>query len=216
MSILSQETNRLFGPGRLPDEDTIRKHRSLRPTARSSLADRLALSQVGIAPAALLHHIPQSFAPATGHVVVLNGTISGTFVTIRNPHAVTPPSPVSNPVAGTTTTFRGSGTITGLGAVEVTGSLVTSANAVSPHVTVETFTLTTAKGSVTLELKKSPGSPATAATSFSIVKATGAFQGDTGAGTADLKMFSELIPVVPPVVLRGVFTLTLHYPPPSA
>ena len=56
------------------------------------------------------------------------------------------------------------------------------------------FTLTTAQGSVTLQLKKSLGSPATAQTSFSIVKATGAVQGDTATGTADLQLISELIP----------------------
>jgi len=193
----------------------MRKQHSFRPTALSPLEDRLALSHFGIAPAALIHHIPRSVAPVTGHVLVLNGTISGTFVTTLNPLFLGTPSPVSNPVAGTTTTFRGSGTITGLGQVEVTGSLVTTATALGPRMTVETFTLTSAQGSVTLQLKNFLGSPTPAETSFSIINATGGFQGDTGTGTADLQMITKLIPVVPPVVSQGVFTLTLHSVPPT-
>ena len=199
-------SDRLIGPGRLSEENTVGKPRSFRPTTLSPLDDRLALSQVGLAPAALLHQVRQSVVPEAGHELALNGTISGTFVTT--------PSPVSNAVAGFTTTFVGSGPITDLGQVEVTGTLETPASASGPRSRVETFNLTTAQGSVTLRVNDFAGSPATAQPSFSIVKATGVFAGDTGTGAADLQFIREAIPVVPPGVTRGIFALTLHSVPP--
>jgi hypothetical protein len=102
-----------------------------------------------------------------------------------------------------------------LGKVEVSGSLVTSVSGLGAPSAVETFTLTTSQGSVTLELKTSPNSAATSTTVFSIVGATGAFQGDTGTGTAELQLINELNPVVPPGVTRGNFTLALHSTPPT-
>jgi hypothetical protein len=202
-------TIRLIGPGRVPEESIMRKHRSFCPTALSPLEDRVALSHAGIAPAALVQSIPQFSPSVQGHALALNGTISGTFVTTRIP------GPVSNPAAGTMTTFQGSGTITGLGKVEVTGSVVTSGGALGAPSSVETFTLTTTQGSVTLELKTSPNSAATSTTVFSIVGATGAFQGDTGTGTAELQLFNALNPVAPAGVTRGDFALTLHSTPPT-
>ena len=134
----------------------------------------------------------------------LNGTLSGTFVTTLNS--------ATNLAAGTTTTFQGSGTITGLGQVNVTGSLVKLVGPSGQLSTVETFTLTNAQGSVTIQLTNSasiPGTPATVRSSFSIVKATGAFQGDIGTGTSSLQTITEVMKVVPPTVARGVFTLRL-------
>jgi hypothetical protein len=186
----------------------MRKHHSFRPSAPSSLEDRVVLSHVGIAPAALVHSIEPSIAPVPGHVLSLNGSLSGTFITTNNT--------ANNLGSGTTTTFKGSGTLTGLGQLSVTGSLV---NFVSPSgqlATVDTFTLTTAQGSVTIQLTKAaptPGTPVETLSSFSIVKATGAFQGDIGTGTADLQTITDVIPLVPPTVARGVFTLTLKSNP---
>ena len=182
----------------------MRKHRSFCPTALSPLEDRVVLSQLGIAPAALVQPIPQSAAPVPQHLLALNGTISGTFVTTLNS--------ANNPAAGTTTTFQGSGTITGLGQVNVTGSLVKLVGPTGQLSTVETFTLTAAQGSVTIELTNSapkPGSPSPAQSSFSIVRATGVFQGAIDTGTASLQTITELVPVSPPTLARGVFTLTL-------
>jgi hypothetical protein len=116
-------------------------------------------------------------------------------------------------VAGTTTRFQGTGTVAGLGQVDVTGSLVTQVNPSGQLSTTATFTLTTAKGSVTIQFATSGriASPsATIQSSFSIIKATGAFQGDVGHGTATLRTLGELVPVVPPTVARGVFTLALN------
>ena len=53
------------------------------------------------------------------------------------------------------------------------------------------------------------GHASTAQSSFSIIKATGAFQGDVGTGTATLKTITQAVPVVPPTMAQGVFTLTL-------
>jgi hypothetical protein len=197
--------SRLIGPGRFPEELTMRKHHSFCPNALSLLEDRVVLSQLGIAPAALVQPIPQSAAPVPQHLLALNGTISGTFVTTLNS--------ANNPAAGTTTTFQGSGTITGLGKVSVTGSLVKLLGPSGQLSTVETFTLTSAQGSVTIQLTNSApktGSPSAAQSSFSIVKATGAFQGAIGTGTATLQTITELVSVSPPTLARGVFTLTLN------
>jgi hypothetical protein len=183
----------------------MRKHRSFRPTALSLLEDRVVLSHVGIAP--LVHHVQPLASPVSAHVLALNGTLSGTFVTTLNS---------GSNLAGTTTTFQGSGTITGLGQVNVTGSLMKLVSPSGQLSAVETFTFTTAQGSVTIQLTKPasvPSTPATALSSFSIVKATGAFQGDIGAGVANLQTITELVPVSPPTVARGVFTLKLSSNP---
>ncbi len=192
------------------------KHRSFHPTTLTALEDRVVLSQVAPAPTALVQPVTNPPVPLPGHVLSLNGTISGTFVTTTN-------SPISLG-NGTTTTFQGSGTITGLGQVNVTGSLVTLISPSGQITTQETFTLTNAEGTVTIQINQLSavlGTPQTASSPFTIVKApftivkaTGAFQGDTGTGTANLQMFAELVPVNPPSVSRGVFTLTLQSDPP--
>jgi hypothetical protein len=116
-------------------------------------------------------------------------------------------------VAGTTTTFQGSGTIIGMGQVSITGTLVRVPTPSGPLSIAATFTLTNAKGSVTIQLSKFGPTASTSSSvqaSFSIIKATGAFQGDVATGTADLKTIAELVPVVPPTVARGIFSLALH------
>jgi hypothetical protein len=186
----------------------MKKHHSFRPSALSSLEDRVVLSQLAIAPVALVQSTPQPVPPIPVHALSLNGTLSGTFVTTNNV-----PTSLGT---GTTTTFNGSGTITGLGQVQVTGSLVQLLSPTGQVSSAETFTLSNAQGSVTMQLTKSaptPGSSAGAQSSFSIVKATGAFQGDIGTGIADLQTITDVIPVVPPTVARGVFTLTLNSNP---
>jgi hypothetical protein len=186
----------------------MRKHRSFRPTLLSSLEGRVVPSHAGIA-AALVHHFQGLSAPLPVHTLELNGTVSGSFVTTVN-------SP-TNVIAGTTTTFQGSGTITGLGQVSVTGTLVRLRDPSGQISTVANFTFATAKGSVTILLVNPSPTASTSTTlrsSFSIVKATGAFQGDVGTGTASLRTLTELINVVPPTVDRGVFTLTLTANPP--
>ncbi len=183
----------------------MRMHHSFCPTALSPLEDRVVPSQLGIAPAAFVQSSSPSAPPVPERLLALNGTISGTFVTTLNS--------ANNPAAGTTTTFQGSGRITGLGQVSVTGSLVKLVGPSGQLSTVETFTLTTAQGSVTIQLTNSApktGSPSAAQSSFSIVKATGAFQGAIGTGTATLQTITELVPVSPPTLARGVFTLTLN------
>jgi hypothetical protein len=186
----------------------MRKHRSFHPTALSPLEDRVVLSSAGVAPTALVSTLPPVSPPVSSNLLALNGTISGTFVTV----AGTP----TNASSGSTTIFQGSGTITGLGQVTVNGSLV---SAVSPTGVVslqETFTLSNAKGSVTIQLTKVVPSPSTtgvAAISFSIIKATGAFQGAVDTGTATLQTITEAIPVTPPSVAKGVFTLILKSNP---
>jgi hypothetical protein len=180
----------------------MRKLRSFSPTALNPLEDRVVLSQLGVAPAALVQALPPTSPPA--HLLALNGTITGTFVTTKN-------AP-TNLGTGTTTIFQGSGTITGLGDVSVTGSLVTLVSPKGQISIVDTFTLTAAQGSVTIQLTNpaaTSGSPSTAQSSFSIVKATGAFQGAVDTGTASLQAITELVPVSPPTLARGVFTLTL-------
>jgi hypothetical protein len=186
----------------------MRKLRSFRPTVFSQLEDRVVLSQGMMGPPALMQTLPPVSPPVSNHVLLLNGTLSGTFVTTINSG--------TNSNAGTTTTFQGSGTITGLGQVSVTGTLVKLVSPTGQTSSTETFTLSTATGSITIQLTKSgpvPSTPSTAVSSFSIVKATGAFQGDIGAGTANLQTITDLVPVVPPTVAKGHFTLTLSSNP---
>jgi hypothetical protein len=155
-----------------------------------------------MAPA--LVSVPTVSPPVSQNLLALNGTVSGTFVTTLTPGP--------NGTAGTTTTFNGSGTITGLGQVTVTGTLATLFSASGTVSTVETFTFTAAKGTVSIQITNSAsaaGGSATAPSTFSIIKATGAFAGDVGFGTAVLQMTKELVPVSPPTVAKGVFTLTL-------
>jgi hypothetical protein len=186
----------------------MRKHRSFHPTALSSLETRVVLSHIGLGHAALVHPIHHFAAPVSVNHLSLNGTVSGTFVTTI--------TPLSNLAGGTTTTFQGTGSISGLGQVTVTGSLTTSVSATGVRSTVESFTLTTSQGSVTIQLTKpasTPTSPPTDQSSFSIVNATGVFKGATGTGTASLKTITEAVPTVPPTVARGTFTLTLNSNP---
>jgi hypothetical protein len=185
----------------------MRRFRAFHPTALGPLETRVVLSHVGVASGALVQSMHGLAAPVTLNELSLNGTVSGTFVTTIIPG--------SNAATGTTTTFQGSGTISGLGQVTVTGSLTTLLSTTGQRSTMETFTLTDAKGSVTIQLTSqapSPGSPSTVQ-SFSIVKATGAFQGDIGSGIASLKTITEAVPTVPPTVARGIFTLTLSSRP---
>jgi hypothetical protein len=181
----------------------MKKHHSFRPSALSPLEDRVVLSHGGIAQAALVQPVPTGGVPVSLHALALNGTISGTFVTTVGP---------VNGVAETITSFKGSGTITGLGQVNVSGSLVQVVSPTGQVSTFETFTLSTAKGSISIQLTTSPsktGTPGLAQSSFTIIKATGAFQGDVGTGTASLQTITQAVPVIPPTTAKGIFTLTL-------
>ncbi len=194
-----------LGPGRIPEETTMRKQRSFRATSLDNLEERIALSQVG--GSALVDQIQSLSPPVSVHQLSLNGTITGTFITTIGS---------SNSQPETITSFQGSGTISGLGQVTVKGVLETLVSTSGQQTTVEQFTLATAQGSVTLQLTKTTpisGSPGATQSSFSIISSTGAFAGDTGSGIADLKMLAELVPVSPPTVARGVFTLTLKADP---
>jgi hypothetical protein len=203
--MLSQVKDRLIGPGRAPEEVAMRKLHSFRPALAGALEDRVVLSHVGALPPVLVNPQVPPPAPPVAHALALNGTLSGIFVTTIRIG--------TNSFRDIATNFQGSGTITGLGAVAVTGSMTTLESPTSVPSTAESFTLTAAQGSITIEISSSPralGANSTSVSSFSIVKATGAFQGDSGAGTADLQLNSEAINVTPPTVAKGTFTLTLH------
>jgi hypothetical protein len=171
------------------------------------LETRVVLSHLGLGHAALVHPIHYFTAPVSVNHLSLNGTVSGTFVTTITAS--------SNLAGGTTTTFQGTGTVSGLGQVTVTGLLTTSINATGVRSTVETFTFTTVQGSVTIQVSK-PATTLTSPTdqsSFTIVAASGMFKGATGSGTASLKTITEAVSTVPPTVARGTFTLTLKSNP---
>jgi hypothetical protein len=183
----------------------MRKQHMFQPTALGALEDRIALSH--LAGAALVHHIQSFSPPVSVHQLSLNGTITGTFITTIGS---------SNTQSGTVTSFQGSGTISGLGKVTVTGTLETLLSPSGQKSTVALFTLTTSQGSVTLQLSHSspkPGVAGVTQSAFSLVSATGAFKGDSATGIADLQTITELVPVSPPTVARGAFTLTLQANP---
>jgi hypothetical protein len=184
----------------------MREQRSFRPTTLYPLEDRIALSH--LTGAALLQSVPPMSPPVSVHQLLLNGTITGTFTTTLSS---------SNAQGfGTTTLFQGSGSITGLGQFNVIGVLDSSVSVTGQKSTVEVFTLSTAQGSVTVQLTNSvpkTGVPGTTQSSFAIINPTGVFKGDFGIGTSDLQMLTEAIPVIPPTVAKGDFTLTLHSSP---
>jgi hypothetical protein len=186
----------------------MRTQRSVPLTALYPLEDRIALSH--LIGAALMHSVQPTSPPVSVHQLFLNGTITGTFTTILSS---------SNAQGfGTTTFFQGSGSVTGLGQVSVTGVLETFVSVTGQKSSIETFTLSTSQGSVTLQLTGSvpeAGAPGTNQSSFTIINPTGVFKGDFGTGIADLKMLTEAIPVIPPTVAKGIFTLTLHSSPPA-
>jgi hypothetical protein len=181
------------------------KHHSFHPSALDPLEDRVVLSHAAVAPVALLQPVS---SPVSSNMLALNGTITGTFVTTVNSR--------TNLSSGTTTIFQGSGSITGLGQVSVNGSLLSVVSATGQVSLQESFTLTNARGSVTIQLTKVIPAPSTSGivmTSFSIIKATGAFQGATDSGAATLQTITEAVAVTPPTVAKGVFTLTLRSNP---
>jgi hypothetical protein len=184
------------------------KQHVFQPTALGALEDRIALSHVG--GASLVQPLASPLPPVSDHQLSLNGTISGTFVTTIGS---------SNAQAGSITSFQGSGTISGLGQVRVTGVLETFVSPTGQRTTLEQFTLTTSQGSVTLQLSRTApkaGAPGATQSTFSLISSTGAFKGDTANGIAVLQTITELPPVSPPTVARGVFTLTLQSNPASA
>jgi hypothetical protein len=189
----------------------MRKQHTFRPTALGALEDRMALSHVLVGPPAFVGPVAVPSTPAPGHTLSLNGTLSGTFVTTLN-------APITSALGTTTTLLNGSGTITGLGQVNITGTVTSSLTSLTGQRTIlETVTLSNAQGSVTIQLSASSQTPGTAQTidsKFTIAKATGAFAGDIGTGTSNLQLIAEEIAVVPPTVARGVFSLTLHSNPP--
>ena len=150
--------------------------RSFRPRLEV-LEDRLPPSDMS--PAAAPPEPPaQSSAASTSHHYDLSGEVSGTFTT-----------QISSSDGGTFQTMNGTGTISPLGSVQVSGRLHTPGS--QGGYTQGTLNLTNSQGSVTVWLISTQAQPAFsgAATQyrFMITNATGAYTRATGSGTATLQ-----------------------------
>jgi hypothetical protein len=110
----------------------------------------------------------------------LQGTAHGSTSTITG-----------NPDVGTTVDFQGSGNVSGLGSVKMTGSLSGTGFFAKSHVQW-TITLSNHRGTFSLQLQ-SPATggfqaPESGTYSFKSLKATGAFRKDFGNGTIELRL----------------------------
>ncbi len=106
----------------------------------------------------------------------------------------TPSTVVGNPDVGTTVDFRGSGVVTGLGALKINGSLNGTGFFANSHVEGR-ITLSNAKGSFILQLQ-SPSvggftAPRSGTYDFDSTSGTGAYKKDFGNGTVVLVLKSS-------------------------
>jgi hypothetical protein len=114
------------------------------------------------------------------HIIVqtpisLTGTITGTYRL-----------GFDNPIRGEEYSFTGAGTAGDLGAVTLTGSITTPGTITTPLDATGRITLTSADGSVTLELTGPPESilgPIPGTMTYKIISGTGAYFDDTASGT---------------------------------
>ena len=154
--------------------------------------------------------------PTTSHAIHLTGTAKGNY------DVYTP-----NPDVGKDFTFSGSGAITPLGQVHLTGHIHSPGFIANGHST-GLLVLSNPKGSVTLQVtgpNQTGSTPVPDVFSFKITSASGKFKGDTGTGYIDLQLSpakttptpvsSAAAPNLP--VVHGTFTMTfLTVAPPSA
>jgi hypothetical protein len=146
--------------------------------------------------------------PATAQQsVALNGQVSGTWDSV-----------FAVPDVGGTQELRGTGTVAPLGAVYLSGQLLTP-GFVAQGRAMATLTLTNSAGSVTLQLvgPPQPGfSQPPASFQYTITGGTGAYAHASGSGTATLTETPEVRPVCPPgtlcpdFIVPGSFTLVFQ------
>ena len=102
-----------------------------------------------------------------------------------------PSTIVGNPVVGTTVMLHGSGQVSPLGTVKVSGALHGTGFLASSHVE-GTLTLSSPQGSLTLQVQspKTGGftAPSSGAFHFTILKGTGSLSHDAGNGTVALTL----------------------------
>jgi hypothetical protein len=106
----------------------------------------------------------------------------------------TPSTVVGNPDVGTTVDFHGSGVVSGLGSVKISGSLHGTGFFANTHVE-GSITLSNARGDITLQLQ-SPSvggftAPKSGTYDFDSTSGTGAFKKDFGNGTTGLVLKSS-------------------------
>jgi hypothetical protein len=134
------------------------------------------------------HHHPH-------HEQALRGTIRGTYTVTY------PPIPDVGPQYH----LSGAGTVRGLGPVTASGTLNATGFIANGRAAGD-LTLANAAGTVTLHLVgpvQGGFAPLPEQFHFTVVSATGAYQGLQASGTADLRLS-------PPSAAAGTFTLTLH------
>jgi hypothetical protein len=146
---------------------------------------------------------------ASAQQIHLTGTVKGSY------HLQ-----VKNPDTGKDFTFLGSGTLSTLGQVSLTGDIHSPGNIANGHSTGQ-LVLSNPHGSVTLELTGPPqngNTPVPDVFSFKIIKASGTFKDDTGTGYIDLILKPAPTPTAGApnlLVQQGTFTMTfLRVPPP--
>jgi hypothetical protein len=192
----------------------MKAKRALIPGALDTLEDRLVLSHVGsFSPALAVHpHIhmaANTLPPISINRLSLNGTLTGSFTNGPSPQSSAPTL---------LTILKGSGLVSPIGKVDVSGSLTTSTTQAPTTLGPQgTVTLSNSQGSVTLRLSVPVGqvySRLSMRFEFSIVKGTGAFAGGAGTGSADLTLIPQGGPVSSNGISQGSFALSLHSSPP--
>jgi hypothetical protein len=168
----------------------MRTTHQIHPTCGDRLEERVTLSQVAGNAAAVVR--------AAAVQLDLSGTLSGTaaFLTPR-------------PFAGKVFTVSGTGTVASMGQVNVTG-FITLAGHLGQTSDRGALFLSNSQGSVSLMISRPKGSQTW---SFTLYAATGAFQGDTATGTAQLTLPSDNVPLKPGTgtIVKQPFNLTLSH-----
>jgi hypothetical protein len=170
------------------------------------LESRLVLTGHAALHSAALHHLMAAALvqhTGTGHnqlapSVLLQGTVSGTC------------SDLPYGVYGHSYAMNGSGQVSPLGQVGVSGTIHMSGMVPSTRDTGQLVlrSMVNAGGSITIQLTGVPGIPSnngvTEQFRYTIVSGTGAYQGVTGTGLADLTIKAS------PTSEQELFTLTFH------
>ena len=179
----------------------MRESRSRRPQLETLESVTLLSAMAGVA-ARSMPSVPAATVspstPATANSLSISGTVHGSYLQHLGP-----------PDTGGTIRFIAIGKLSGLGHTIEYGSIQLPGFTANPQVK-GTVTLVAPKGTVTLQLAQVPattsatgGSSAVLVNSYhlgyTITAGTGAFAGDQGSGTVDLKLYAPSAKSVKPV-----------------
>jgi hypothetical protein len=188
----------MIGAGK-EERHNMRTTHQFHPSCGDRLEDRINMSQMpGTLPMVPVPAIRAAAVQAAPVQLDLSGTIAGTAAFL------TP-----SPFVGKVFTISGTGTVASMGQVNVTG-YITLAGHLGQTSDRGALFLSNSQGSVSLLISRPKGSQTW---SFKLYAATGAFQGDTATGTAQLTLPSDNVSLRPGTgsIVKQPFTLTLSH-----